>query len=125
MAGGLGTEKPGLGKGGSSGSWNSACLADPIGLAVLGWLGPTGWLELSPQGRWVLYLSHDEAQRRRVTATSLGCASVSLRMSMNSLSSGGSSDRNLWCMFLTKPGTWRRHRETWRAARGIDIPSFP
>lgn len=36
---------------------------------------------------------------------------------MNSLSSGDASNSSLWCVFLTKSGTWRRHGESWRAAR--------
>lgn len=86
--------------------------------------GCTG-LGLRPQGRRALYRSHDGAQRRRVTATSVGCASVSRRMSMNSQSSGGSLDASLWCMFLTKPGTCTRHRDAFRAARAAACPAFP
>lgn len=55
--------------------------------------------------------------------TSVGCASVSLRMSINIFSSGGALDTSLWCMFLTKSGTWRRHRESWRAARTATSPA--
>lgn len=27
-------------------------------------------------------------------------------------------------MYLTMAGTWRRHGESWKAARGTNVPSF-
>lgn len=73
----------------------------------------------------LLYLSHDGAQRKRVSSTSAGYSLISFTRGLSSLCSSDSLAVSHRWMYLTMAGTCRGHRDTWRVARAATSLASP